>query len=100
MSVTAGTFANGSAAVVDPAPEDEFAGVSEYESLTTGMRVLTLLLPTWRAGAAGATTGAACSFGTASWANETYGMRNVGRAATVVTGPAAAVRSAMASGPT
>ena len=70
-SVTAGTFANGSVAVVEAAPEDAFAGVSEYESLTTGMRVLMLLLPTWSAGAAGATTGAACSFGTASWANET-----------------------------
>ena len=68
VSVTAGVFANRSAGVVVGAIDE---GASEYESLTTGMRVLMFLLPTWSAGAAGATTGAACSFGTASWANET-----------------------------
>jgi len=68
VSVTAGVFANRSTGVFVGAIDD---GVSEYESLTTGMRVLMLLLPTWSAGAVGATTGAACSFGTASWAKET-----------------------------
>ena len=68
VSVTAGVFANRSAGVVVGAIDE---GASEYESLTTGMRVLMCLLPTWRAGAAGAMTGAACSFGTASWAKET-----------------------------
>ena len=63
-----GVCANRSTGVFVGAIDD---GVSEYESLTTGMRVLMCLLPTWRAGAAGAIVGAACSFGTASWANET-----------------------------
>ena len=43
VSVTAGVFANRSAGVVVGAIDD---GASEYESLTTGMRVLMCLLPT------------------------------------------------------
>ena len=67
-SETAGACENRSTGVFVGAIDD---GVSEYESLTTGTRVLMCLLPTWRAGAAGAIVGAACTFGTASWANET-----------------------------
>jgi len=74
------------------------AGASEYESVTTGTRVRTCLPPTWRAGRTGATAGAACSLGTASSANETEGRRRVGSGDGVATG--AAVRSAIASGPT
>ena len=94
-SETVGVWANRSTGVFVGAIDD---GDSEYESLITGMRVLMCLLPTWRAGAAGAIVGAACSFGTASWANETYGTRSVGSGETVVTGPG--VRRAIASGPT
>ena len=47
VSVTAGVLANRSTGVVVGAIDE---GASEYESLTTGMRVLMLLLPTWSAG--------------------------------------------------
>jgi len=56
VSVTTGVFVNRSAGVFVGAIDD---AVSEYESVTTGMRVLMLLLPTWSVGAAGARTGAA-----------------------------------------
>ena len=96
-STTSGAFASADAGADDAAG----AGAPRvYASVTTGTRRGFPGACTAGVAETGATTGAACSFGTFSRANDSYGSFSSGSGPAVDTGETAARDNAIASGPT